>query len=161
MIVVADTSPINYLILIECVHILPELFGRILIPENVRRELSNAAGPKSVVEWIVSPPAWLEVRTVKDVSQVPESPLLQAGEREAIALAMEVGADVILMDDRRGRTQAAVSGLDVLGTVGVLARAASSGLIDLKRTLDDLQRTTFRIDPETIRFVLEQSAQNP
>ena len=155
MIVVADTSPVNYLILIGRVDVLPELFGQILIPENVQRELGNPLGPRLVVEWISSPPAWLETRTVQDPSRVPGTPLLQAGEREAIALALEVEARLLLMDDRRGRIQAEASGLAVVGTIGVLSRAATNGLLDLEGTLQDLQATNFRIEDETIRKVLE------
>lgn len=88
MIVVADTSPLNYLILIDEVELLPVLFGKVLVPQAVFQELAHPKAPLKVREWIVRLPAWLEVHTV--VSNAgPALMKLDLGEREAIQLALE------------------------------------------------------------------------
>src|SRR4051794_31241210 len=98
MIVIADTTPLNYLILIDEVHVLPRLFGRVLIPPAVCNELQQERTPELVRQWMAHSPEWLEVRA-------PHQPLdeqllrLGRGEREAIALADELGANVLLLDE--------------------------------------------------------------
>lgn len=64
MIIVSDTSPINYLILIGHINLLPELFQEIVIPHAVYKELSDLEAPKPVRDWIAIPPAWLKVQFV-------------------------------------------------------------------------------------------------
>lgn len=59
MIVVADTSPINYLLLIGKIDLLPQLFGQIIIPDVVRDEMLDPLAPPALQEWMASPPAWL------------------------------------------------------------------------------------------------------
>ncbi|HTW81511.1 MAG TPA: hypothetical protein VME23_18340 [Terracidiphilus sp.] len=102
MIVVADTSPINYLVLIEEIDLLPALFGRVLLPQGVFIELTHSKSPTEVTQWISTPPAWLEVRMVSTAA-APELMQLDVGEREAIQLALESGADALLMDETEGR----------------------------------------------------------
>jgi len=72
MIVIADSSPLNYLILIDLPEILEKLYGSVLIPPAVQRELQRASTPPPVQEWIARPPAWLEVRQIT----VPKDTLL-------------------------------------------------------------------------------------
>ena len=95
MIVVADTTPINYLILIYQVELLPKLYDRILIPPVVLEELKHPAAPEPVRRWAAHAPLWLEVQTPKRNVRVPQ---LDLGESEAIALATEMNADVLLID---------------------------------------------------------------
>ena len=64
MIVVSDTSPLCYLLLIDLIEVLPQLFGRVIIPQKVRDELSASAAPQVVREWIAQPPNWLEVQSI-------------------------------------------------------------------------------------------------
>jgi hypothetical protein len=59
--VVADSSPLNYLVWIEQVEILPALFERIFVPEVVQNELRHSEAPESVRRWIAAPPSWLEI----------------------------------------------------------------------------------------------------
>lgn len=147
MIVVADTSPINYLLLIGKIELLPTLFGRVIVPGAVFAELRDAKAPDLVREWIASVPVWLEVHVVPN----PESiPVLGAGEREAITLAQRLGADVLLIDERRGRNEAMVRGLVIAGTLNILAAAAQRGLIDLAASIDELMKTNFRASPRII-----------
>jgi hypothetical protein len=92
MIVVSDTSPLNYLVLIEFQDLLPNLFGRILIPTAVDHELRSAAAPDAIKRFMASPPDWLEVHLVSETEREIEH--LDLGEREAISLALRVSADV-------------------------------------------------------------------
>jgi predicted nucleic acid-binding protein len=87
MIVVSDTSPINYLILIELQDLLPKLFDRILVPEAVHRELQSAAAPDLIKRFLAEAPDWLEVRPSPEID--PALPQLDSGEREAIALVVD------------------------------------------------------------------------
>jgi predicted nucleic acid-binding protein len=88
MIIIADTSPINYLVLTGFQEILPILFGQILIPEAVFDELQSPATPPEVKQWIANVPQWLEVRKLITTPDLSLSHL-DEGEREAIQLAVE------------------------------------------------------------------------
>ena len=92
MVVVADTSPINYLILIGQIDVLPMLYRRILIPPAVLAELSHRLAPKPVREWAADAPAWLEIVGPKIALVLPK---LDRGETEAIALATEVHTNAV------------------------------------------------------------------
>jgi len=144
MIVVADTSPLNYLIQIDCEDLLPKLFGRILIPAGVMLELSHASAPAAVKAWLNRVPGWVEVCPA---SLTPDAGLasLGMGEREAIQLAEEHQADLLLMDERKGRREANRRGLKTTGTLGVLVSAGELRLIDPNRAYRRLLiETTFR-----------------
>jgi predicted nucleic acid-binding protein len=64
MIVVSDTSPLCYLLLINLVDLLPQLYGQVVIPESVCSELLNSDAPEAVRSWMAQPPSWLEIQTV-------------------------------------------------------------------------------------------------
>lgn len=151
MIIVCDTSPLNYLILIGHVDALAELFGAIIVPEAVHRELCSPSAPAEGRTWSLHPPAWMHIR---QVIEPHAGPGLDEGEAEAIALALELKADLLLMDDRRGRGAAARLGLQVVGLIGVLRLAAMRGLVDPQQVVDRLQATTFRMDPDLLRRLL-------
>jgi len=80
-------------------------------------------------------------------------------EREAITLAEELGADQLLLDEADARREAARRNLPFIGTLGILRRAAQLDLLNLPATLARLQQTTFYVDPELIRSLLEENAQ--
>jgi predicted nucleic acid-binding protein len=86
--VVADSSPLNYLVWIEQVEILPALFERIFVPEVVQNELRHSEAPESVRRWIAAPPSWLEVVPEEHESGDPDLLRLDDGERAAILLAL-------------------------------------------------------------------------
>lgn len=151
MLIVADTSPINYLILIESDHVLPSLYGRIVIPPEVLDELRDPAAPEAVRAWAASPPTWLEVKVALVVD--PTLPL-DPGERAAIALAQELAADRLLIDEQDGREVAIRLGIPIAGTLAVLRDAATSGLLDLKSAFDRLKQTTFRASPKLLNDIL-------
>ena len=148
MIVVSDTSPINYLVLIELQDLLPKLFDRILIPEAVHRELLSDAAPDPIERFLAEAPDWLEVRPSPEID--PALRQLDSGEREVIGLALSIGADSVLLDERKGRHAARERGLRVSGTLGVIRLAADQGLITLADALDRLEKTKFRVSPRLL-----------
>lgn len=117
VVVVSDASPINYLLLIGHQSVLPDLFGTVVIPRAVVTELGDRRSPDLVREWATNPPAWVEVRTPASNAGTSEAGLGR-GEAEAIALARELGAQALLIDERRGRAVAQREGLLVFGTIG-------------------------------------------
>ncbi|MEO6724873.1 MAG: DUF3368 domain-containing protein [Blastocatellia bacterium] len=156
MIIVSDTSPINYLVLIDEIELLPKLFEQVIIPPAVEKELRHPAAPKAVKQWINSPPAWLEIR---DASALDPTIHLDAGETAAISLALEINADQILLDDKKAVKVAIARGLGVAGTLNVLELAAIRGWIDLPTVLAKLQKTNFRALPDLIQKLLDEDAQ--
>lgn len=157
MIVVADTTPLNYLVLSQHEALLPRIFGRVLIPPAVFAELQHPKAPHSVRLWLTHAPIWLQVQALR--SQ-PDHGLdyLDPGEREVIALAEELNADQILLDEAEARQEAARRKLPFIGTLGILRRAAQLDLINLPVALARLQETTFYVDPELIRSLLEEDS---
>ncbi|HZF10490.1 MAG TPA: DUF3368 domain-containing protein [Thermoanaerobaculia bacterium] len=154
MTVVSNTSPLNYLVLIDHQEILPVLFGHVLIPEAVWHELRSPAAPQPVKAFLETWPSWLERRIV---SQIPQDlQQLDPGEQEAIALAQSVGASLVLLDEKKGRQVARDLGFAVTGTLGVLDLAARRGLVDLVDALKRLERTTFRTTPRLLRHIQEK-----
>jgi predicted nucleic acid-binding protein len=156
MTVISNTSPLNYLALIDLQEVLPALFGRLLIPEAVWNELRSPAAPQPVKDWLDTSPGWLERRVVSGISAALQQ--LDSGEREAIALAQSVDASLVLLDERRGRRVAKDLGLAVSGTLGVLDLAAREGLVDLGDALERLERTTFRATPRLLRRIQEKAS---
>jgi predicted nucleic acid-binding protein len=155
MIIVADTTPVHYLILIEEIEILPKLYGRVVIPPAVNKELTHLHAPLKVQEWMKQPPGWLEVLFP---AAIVDSKLakLDAGEREAIALAEELSADQLIVDELSGRREAERRGLSVIGTVGVLREAAGTGLLNLRSAFERLQQTSFHISPSLLSRILDE-----
>jgi predicted nucleic acid-binding protein len=157
VIVVADTSPIRYLILIEYVHVLPALYGHVLVPPAVITELSQERTPDLVKTWLSNMPEWLHIQAPMQALTSPGM-VLGAGEREAIALATELSADALLMDDRDARQQAKRLGVPVLGTLRVLVDASEHDLADLTTAFDRLRQTNFRASEQLLKRLLEHSA---
>lgn len=141
MVVVADTSPINYLILIAEIEVLSSLYGQIVIPEEVLAELVDLDAPPAVREWMEQRPPWVEIRSAPG----PDHSLseLDAGEAAAISLAGTEADVLLLIDEMAGRVQASRRGIPNTGTLGVLRRAAIEKLIDLPPRLTVFASQTF------------------
>ena len=142
MIVIADTSPLNYLVRLGHQDLLREVYGRVVIPAAVLQELKHAAAPQDVRLWAFAPPAWLEEQSVLAIDQ-SLAPELGAGEHEAISLALELRAESVI-DDRAGREQAISRGIPVAGTLAVLLQASLLGDLDFPTVLTRLKQFGFR-----------------
>jgi len=154
VIVVADASPLRYLILIEHTHVLPLLYGHVHVPSVVVTELTRQQSPAVVQEWIGHRPDW--VRVLDPTRAIVPVEGLHPGELAAIALAEELAADVLLIDDRDGRRVAERRGVAVLGTLRVLADAAEHGFADLQTALGGLRQTNFRASEQLFRALLDR-----
>jgi predicted nucleic acid-binding protein len=143
--VVSNSTPIIALAKIDRIEILRELFGIIVIPEAVRNEVADRgrkrAGSAEVMghDWIVT--KRVHNRTAVDFLLVSVDP----GEAEAIALAKESDADLLLIDDRAGRRISESVGVAITGTIGVLLRYYRGNPRSFKRALDELMANGFRI----------------
>lgn len=140
--IVSDTSPINYLALIGELNVLPGLFGEILIPPAVWRELQHSKTPKAAYDWAASLPAWASIAAPM---QVDLSMGLDAGETEAIALALERNIPALLIDERRGREAAEQKFITPIGTINILELADVAGLLDFEQAITKLRATNFRV----------------
>jgi predicted nucleic acid-binding protein len=153
--VVADTSPIFYLLSIDHIDLLPRLFGKIILPDAVHRELCHPAAPALAREWAARLPGWVELTPVETTDDAALRSL-GAGERAAITLALALHADLILIDERKGTKAALSKGFEVAGTLGVLSLAARRGLVDLADSFARLKRTNFRYRQEIMEALLDQ-----
>ncbi len=147
MIIVSDTTPLRYLIEIEEIHILEKLFGEVIIPEKVAEELQRPKTPQQVKDWMQARPGWLHVRKA-DLSFFIPQKKIDEGEREAFALALELKADAVLLDDKDATTEAARHNILTIPTFTILERAAAGNLLDLPLTVDAMRRTSFRLPSE-------------
>jgi len=125
LIVISNATPLRYLIEIELVHVLKELFGTIIIPQAVSSELQHKNTPQKVKDWIQAPPEWLEIRQANLALFTPQKQIGK-GEHETIALALELNADAVLIDDRGARQGAMGANLFIIPTLAVLERAAKN-----------------------------------
>ncbi|MEB3215404.1 MAG: DUF3368 domain-containing protein [Nostocales cyanobacterium 94392] len=140
MIVISDTSPITSLAAVGQLDLLRQLYTKILIPEVVYQELTATSTPvPGSIE--VRTFNWIEVRQVKNRSLIAVllEQQLDEGECEAIALAIEIDAELLLIDERRGRAEADKLGLRITGLLGVLVEAKQKGfVVAVKPVMDDL-----------------------
>ena len=152
---VADTSPIFYLLSIGQIELLPRLFTKVFVPDAVHKELCHPAAPPVLLEWTAERSSWLEVMPVDLIEDEALQPL-GAGEQAAITLALSMHADLILIDERKGTSVAIAKGFTVTGTLGILRLAAQGDLIDLPDTISKLKRTNFRYRQEMIDDLLKE-----
>lgn len=156
-VVVADATPIHYLVLIDAVDVLFDIFKKIHIPIEVCSELTSEGAPIPVRTWMQHPPAWLEIHPVTVTTSVDSSLLaLDSGERAAIVLAESIEAELLLIDERAGASLAQQRGLAVTGTLGILDLASRSGLLTLQDVFWRLQKTNFRYPPSLLEALLEE-----
>lgn len=157
MIIVSNTSPIFYLSTIGQLDLLHQLYDEIVIPITVFQEITNV-GNTDVSATVVPTLNWIKTQSATDQTLVNTlSQELDHGEAEAIALALELNADRLLIDERLGRNAAIGLGLKVTGVLGILIAAKRSNLIqEVKPLLDTLiKRVGFWIDEQLYTEILQ------
>jgi len=153
--IVCDTGPINYLVQIESISVLPALFRPIFLPNSVFLELISEDAPGAVREWAMSVPDWIEIRG--EFPRLPDSARgLSSADLDTLALALHTSS-AVLLDDLAARTAARALGLHVTGTLGILELAAESGLLSLRQSIERLRRTNIRVSETLYRQVLERN----
>lgn len=159
MIIVADTGPINYLILIDEIEVLQALAKRVIVPQAVFQELQAAGTPEKVRSWIGSQPDWFEVRQANPSLFTPRKKI-GPGETEAIALAIELKADALLIDDSDAIKEAHRLQIPTLRLFNILEDAAKKDLLNLPEAVEKIKRTNFHLPPaELVEAMLERDRQ--
>jgi len=144
LIVIADTSALNYLLRFQRFDLFEVLYGRIVVPVAVREEMLAAGAPAEVRAWAANFPPWVDVLAPKRIDiTLPEK--LGSGEREAISLAIDLCADLLLMDDQAARIAAEARGLVVAGTLSLLVQASRLGMLDFAAAVEELKALGFRV----------------
>lgn len=158
MIVISDATPIISLIKIECLDILEELYKNIIIPKAVYDELICNINYRHEID-IIKSCAFFQIENVEEnlsVLLLQRQLKLDRGESEAIVLANNISADLIIIDERKARRIAKNVGLKVTGTLGILVEAKQQGLIiELKPLLDKLIANNIRISKDLYMGILK------
>lgn len=156
MSIVSNTSPISNLAKVGELNLIQQLYGMILIPNAVYEELLDERAGEIVITAVQSA-TWLEIQPVQNQELVSElRNRVNVGEAEAIALAIEVSATRLLIDERLGRRAALDLSLKIIGVLGILLTAKRQGLITVvKPVMDDLiAQANFRISSQLYVSVL-------
>lgn len=162
MTVVSNTSPIFYLSTIGQLDLLRQLYEEIVIPIAVYDEITNV-GNTDASAGVVPTLSWIKTQFAADRKLVSTlRAKLDPGEAEAIALAIELNANRLLMDERLGRTAATQAGLQVTGVLGILVVAKRNNLIqEVKPLLDALiGQVGFWVDRQLYAEVLQAAGES-
>ena len=156
MIIVSDTSALSNLALVEHLWLLETIYQTVVIPDVVASELAAASNPAIPAILKLN---WVQIRTLSPsqlANQLQQDRGLDAGEANAIALALELQADDLLIDERLGRKEAVRLGLSIIGILGVLLIAKQRSLISQVQPVMDALRNQagFRISPQLYQRVL-------
>ncbi|MDY7015167.1 MAG: DUF3368 domain-containing protein [Cyanobacteriota bacterium] len=159
--IVSNTSPILNLAIVDQLNLLQQQFGQILIPETVLEELKiDEPRPGSEVVKAAIQTGWIQVQAITDraLFQLLKQSL-DPGEAAAIALAVELSANLILLDEREGRKIAKSLGLNATGILGVLLKAKRSGSLSSVQTVinDLINKAGFRISADLLQKILQAS----
>lgn len=159
MIIVSDTSPLCNLALIDYLWILHEIYQTVIIPDIVADELAAARDPAIPAILQID---WIQMRSLRDptfAQQLQHDRGLDPGEANAIALAIKLQADDLLIDERLGRREALKFGLSIIGILGILIIAKQRNLIPTIRPVMDalIDRAGFRVSPQLYQQVLNRS----
>ena len=157
MIIISDTSPITSLLAVNHLHLLKDLYGLVIIPEGVRSELLRVESRRPEIQNLLSE-KWLQIKPITDQELFKKIfANLDHGESEAITLGLELHADLILIDEIKGRRMAKSYDLQVTGLLGVLMEAKSKKLVlSVKGLLDELiEKAGFYVKQDLYNSVLK------
>ena len=156
MSVVSDTTPLRYLAALGELEILPRLFTEVASPALVVSECLHSSAPETLRAWASAPPSWLRLVEVDEFD--PRVLDLDPGEAAAITAALTMEAELLLIDERKGRARAAELGLKRIGTLAILARAGRCGWLDFDNAVSRLLvETNFRASSEVIEAAWKSS----
>lgn len=157
--IVSNTTPIISLLKIDRLDLLKQLYTQIHIPIAVYAEIE--AGKAKVFYKDLSKIDWIKIIEIQNKQAVKYFLDLDSGEAEAIVLATELNADLILLDEKLGRFHAKHADLKVTGTIGILLKAKTEGLIDhLKPLLNELTEKGVWINEKLIEEILDKAGEN-
>lgn len=159
MIIVSDTSALSNLAFVEHLWLLEAIYQNVIIPDVVASELAAASNPAIPAILQLN---WVQTKSVTQpqlANQLQRERGLDAGEANAIALALEIQADDLLIDERLGRQEAVRLGLSIIGILGVLLIAKQRNLIPQVQPVMDalINKAGFRISPQLYQRVLTLS----
>jgi predicted nucleic acid-binding protein len=159
MIIVSDTSALSNLALVDCLWLLEAIYQTVIIPDVVASELAAASNP--TISAILQL-GWIQTQSVTNsqlAHQLQQERGLDAGEANAIALALELQADDLLIDERLGRQEAVRLGLSIIGILGILLVAKQRSLIPQVQPVMDalIDQAGFRVSPQLYQRVLALS----
>jgi hypothetical protein len=160
MLAVSNTSPISNLAFIGRLNLLHEQFGDVWVPQAVETELLNI--PDAAARKTIDQAGWLKSRPASDVNLVSLLTVdLHQGEAEAIALALEMKANRLIIDEREGRAMARQLGLPVIGVLGVLLRGKKTGHIKaIKPEIEALRtKARFFVAPDLETAILAHAGE--
>lgn len=163
MIIVSNTSPLFYLFSINHLDLLPQIYDKIIIPVAVFEEITNI-GNTDVSATLVPQLSWIKTQAVTNIELVHSLKTeLDKGEAEAIALAIELNADRLIIDERLGRQKAKQLGVSVIGVLGILIAAKQRNLIKaVKPLLRQLtEQTGFLLDSKLYLEILQIVGEDP
>jgi predicted nucleic acid-binding protein len=154
-IVVVNSTPIISLSTVQQLDLLRHLYGEVVIPAAVRSEVL-AGGPRKVGANELAERPWMKAFSLRDPGRANLLSDLDRGEAEVIALAQELQAGLVIIDERLARRHAERLGLSLTGTMGVLLKAKEAGLIDrLEPLIRKIRAAGIRLGNELVRRVLE------
>ncbi len=152
--VVSNTTPIISLLKIGKLEILKDLYKEIYIPQEVFSEIEAGKHKKYYLNLLEL--EWIKIEQIQDIKSIAYFLDLDKGEAEAIILATESEADLILLDEALGRYHAKHAGLKVTGTIGILVKAKKQGLIsELKPLILELKEKGVWLSESLIERILE------
>jgi len=160
VIVVSNSTILIGLAKIGKLDLLKEIFSKVFIPEEVFKEVVEMGKDKPGSKF-TKEAAWIKTRRVKDNTQVSFLlGSLEKGEAEALVLARELGADLILLDKEKARKSAVIAGFEIMGLLGLFMLAKNLGLIDEVRPLvDELRMKKFRVSDRIVSETLKRAAE--
>ena len=159
MIVVADTSPITALLHLQQIHLLGILYGPVFIPLTVAKELSSLTAFGFDLSFLEDKEKYIIRQAVNTSFITMLSIHIDEGEAEAIALAKELNADLLLIDEKLGKQYAEAENITCKGVVGILLAAKNKGFLSMiKPLLDDLiQNLKFRLSDKIYQLALQKA----
>ena len=162
MIVVSNSTILIGLAKIGKLDLLRKIFSKVYIPEEVFKEVAER-GKKKPGSQVISKAGWIEIKPINEKTQVNFlMAFLEKGEAEVLALAKEINADLILLDEEKARKSAVIAGFEVMGLLGLLIVAKNLGLLkEIRSSIQELKRKRFRISDKILVEALRKVGEEP